>query len=281
MRTRHTTSSDKLPVLQKSEKRELPLGSSSAKMLLASPGDLVANLFSSTSPREMGAALNEITQDQWNEVLSESVTCAPDSALRRFSQWFFKSRESFHIESDLKRLSDLGIRPETLAPIMMLMHLSQGFDAMFREFGDKRTRTSRSRKLLSPISALEELAPLFGDQLPPNSLPPAEIISGLKFLVSMQHWGEWLYEFLGANSLLEVSKFALASLVYEKTGKFLDREVSSLTGAALGNYDYDETGHRVWRIQNYKRLQQSVLFSSRFLCALNEVVSHPESPLNM
>lgn len=31
-----------------------------------------------------------------------------------------------------------------------------------------------------------------------------------------------------------------------------DREVSALAGAALGNFDYDETAHRVWRIRSYQ-----------------------------
>lgn len=184
---------------------------------------------------------------------------------------------SFNIKSDLERLSGLGVRPETIAIAMMAIGLSRKLDGVFGQFGDKRTRHGRAKLLLTPVPVLEELALLFR-ALPPDTPTkhypqPAQVISDLKSLSSVYGWGEWLYEFLGANSVFEVSRFALASLVHEVTGKFLDREVSGLTGAALFDDEYDETRHRVWRIDNYKRLRRSVPIATRLLIAFNTVVS--------
>jgi hypothetical protein len=101
---------------------------------------------------------------------------------------------------------------------------------------------------------------------------PSNIISELKLLSSIFDWGEFIYDSLGANHLLEVSKFGLASLVRETTGKFLDRAVANLIGGALDHPRYDETGHRVWRIDNYRRLEQNMPIVTRFFVALNNVV---------
>jgi hypothetical protein len=95
----------------------------------------------------------------------------------------------------------------------------------------------------------------------------------LKLLSAIFELGEFTYESLGVNHLLEVSKFALASLVRETTGRYLDRLVSNLISAALNDYDYDENRHRIWRIDNYERLQQSVPIVTGILVALNTVIA--------
>jgi hypothetical protein len=53
---------------------------------------------------------------------------------------------------------------------------------------------------------------------------------------------------------------------------FHDREVSALVGAALGNFDYDETAHRVWRIRSYERLEASFSIGPKLLQAMNDVL---------
>jgi hypothetical protein len=212
--------------------------------------------------------------------LSQTLSNDPDSIFNQWSRLFLQSFDSFNIKPDIERLVSLGVRHQTIAIAMMGIKLSLQFDGMFAQFGDKRTRRRRARTLLAPVPVLLELAEMMGElppELPSDKIPhPAKVISDLKFLSSTLGWGEWLYEFLGANSFFEVSKFALASVVREVTGKFYDREVSSLTGAALRSADYDETRHRVWRISNYERLQRNVPIAPRLLVALNVVVSHPK-----
>ncbi len=243
---------------------------------------MAAAFITSLPPREAGKRVVEtFSQEQLVLAMSQGLSSDPDSSLSQWSQLFLRSFNSFNIEPDVERLISMGIRPQTIAIAMMGIKLSLQFDGMFGQFGNKRTRQRRARALLAPLPVLQELAEIMGE-LPPE-LPgaykfpsPAKTISDLKFLSSSLGWGEWLYEFLGANSLFEVSKFALASLVREVTGKFHDREVSTLTGAALRSADYDENRHRVWRISNYKRLQGNAPIATRILVALNIVVSQPK-----
>jgi hypothetical protein len=256
----------------------------SAKRALKAEGyEMAIAFFTSMPPREANKRVNEIfSLEPLVLAMSKGLSNDPDSSLSRWSQLFLQSFHSFNIKPDVERLVSLGVRPQTIAIAMMGIKLSLQFDKMFGQFGDKRTRRRRARALLAPLPVLEELAKMMGE-LPPE-LPgadkfprPAKIISDLKFLSSSLSWGEWIYEFLGANSFYEVSRFAFASLVREVTGKFHDREVSGLTSAALRSDDYDENRHRVWRIGNYERLQGNAPIATRLLVALNIVVSQPKS----
>jgi hypothetical protein len=248
----------------------------------SAPADLLPTFFASVSPRKAGEWLKKVTPQQLVFILSQ-MRSGPgsDSMFIEWSRLHLQSFESFNIESDIERLVDLGIRRETIAMAMMAIKLSPQFDGMFGALGDKRTRRRRARTLLSPVPVLQDLEALFGkapDELPTDKVPnPTKLISELRLLSSMFTWGEWLYEFLGANSLFEISRFALASLVFEVSGKFLDREVSNLVGASLRDYDYDENRHRVWRISNYERLQRNVPIATRVLVALNTVVTQSKS----
>jgi hypothetical protein len=94
------------------------------------------------------------------------------------------------------------------------------------QFGDKRERVQRAKRLLVPLPELSALASMFGDipALVSQKMPnPSLITSDLKLLSALFELGEFTYDSLGANHLLEVSKFALASLVHETTGQYLDR----------------------------------------------------------
>jgi hypothetical protein len=242
-----------------------------------SPTDLLMKLLASVPPRDAGKWIKRVTIQQLVFVLSQMGPGAgADSMLIEWSRLYLQSLESFNIHPDIDRLEGLGIRRETVAIAMMAIKLAPHFDDMFGSLGDKRTRRRRAKTLLSPIPVLQDLAAIFGKppaELPMDKIPnPTKLISELKFFSSIFNWGEWLYEFLGVNSLFEVSRFALASLVFEITGKFLDREVSNLVGASLGDYDYDENRHRVWRISNYERLQRNAPIATRLLVALNTVV---------
>jgi len=119
---------------------------------------------------------------------------------------------------------------------------------------------------------MNKLVPGMPDGL--SKIPSLEATTnGVKHYALMLTWGEPIYDFIGANSIVELAKYALAGLVKSKTGKFHDREVSELTGAALQKSDYDETAHRVWRIRTYARLDKSFPIASRLLHAFDDALS--------
>ena len=248
--------------------------------LQGSPEKMLGELFG--SPAKIRGALNTVSMEELISRLSTTISKDQNSPFRVWTRSLLKGWKTFDINSDVERLGTLGARRETLAIGMMLIKVSRQFDGMFDQFGDKRHRRRRAKALLTPVPVLEELGKLFGDVSADlresRYFPdPARAISDLHILSYLYRGGEWLSELLGANSLFEVSRFALASLVHDVTGKFRDREVSKLTGAALFDYDYDENRHRVWRINNYKRLQESIPIATRFLVAFNTVVSPHES----
>jgi hypothetical protein len=242
---------------------------------------LIEESLLSTSPREWGKALNDTAS------VGELVQCFErlDRHSRivaaQIGEKFLQSFKKFNIDRDIERLEKLGVKRSTLTLAMFAIGLSKQFDDAFKEFGDKRTRDRQKRALLAPIPALRDMKKLFGelpDESMPNTPHPAKAISELEMWAAMPSWGEKVYEFFGTSSLYEVSRFALASLVYDTTGKYLDREVSSLTAAALHADDYDETRHRVWRVSNYKRLQATVPIATRLLIAVNKVASPLDGP---
>jgi|SRR5580704_582689 hypothetical protein len=234
---------------------------------------LVAFL-SALSPRAVGHFLNAFSNEQLVNFLGQ-VPQLPDS-LTLWSVEYFQSLKRPDIMQEVLRLESLGVRREPIVVAMNAIRLSPLLDNSFDQLGKKRTRHQRAKRILAPVPDLLDLAKTFGN--PPalisqNMPDPARIASELKLLSSMISWGEFLYDSLGANHLQEVSKFGLASLVHETTGNFLDGAVGKLIATALDHHQFDETGYRVWRINNYERLQQNVPIVTKVLIALNFVVS--------
>lgn len=197
----------------------------------------------------------------------------------KFSKWTefrLGLLKDFHINADIQRLVGWGINKETLNVSLLFINLAPALDYFFKDmFGDKRARLRNARSLETAAAVLEnmsKLVPGIPDTF--GKIPSLDsTANGVKHYASMLVWGETIYEFIGANSIVEVTKYALAGLVKNKTGKFHDREVSALTGAALQKFDYDETAHRVWRIRTYGRLEQSFPIAPRFLHAFDNALS--------
>jgi len=244
-------------------------------------------MFAAVSPAEARELLQDLLTQELlvqflGELLSDEVLTL---GLAKWSERYLRSSlESFNIEPDIQRLVGLGIRREVIAIAMIAINRSRHIDAAFGELGEGRERQRRAKMLLEPLPILQQMATMFGnipDDVPGANFPnPARIIADLRLLSSMFSWGEWLHDFFGANSFFELSRSALAGLVSEKTGHFLDRVVSNLTGAALQDYEYDETRHRVWRITNRDRLQENTKIAVRLLSAINEVIPQPEKDSN-
>lgn len=272
-----TSSQDK--TVQKAKAHETRGTSPSAQELLKNtPRELMSEFFTSVPSREAAKwLLDFVPQEQLVSFLAQVFS---DPGLRlglaQWSERYLNPLGSF-IEQEMERLSGLGITRETLALAMKAISFSRQIDAGLGELGDRRARHRRAQTLLKPVPVLQDLATMFGtipDEVPGAKLPnPAQIITDLKLLSSMWHWGEWLHEFLGGNSFFEVSRFALASLVCEVSEHFLDSEVSCLISAAIDDADYDENRHRVWRINNSERLRENTQMATCLLLALNQVFS--------
>jgi hypothetical protein len=237
----------------------------------------IAADFKFPSAAELGVNFDKISVAELCEALAKSgVRKGPE-----FSDWAdlrLRLVDEFGISGDVEKLIKLGITRETLAVAIFVINLAPAMDHFFKEMlGSKRARMRDVKSLTKAAEILRRI----GSVLP--EMP--EMILGIPGVpltakavdhhATMLIWGEVIYSFLGANSVLEVAKYALAGFVKRAIGRFHDREVSALTGAALQKSDYDETAHRVWRIRAYPRLEKSVPIAPRLLQAFNSVLSQP------
>jgi hypothetical protein len=224
--------------------------------------------------KEMRSRLNEISIAELTDALA-STGLRKGGKFSKWTEFRIGLLKDFHITADIQKLMDWGINKETLNVSLFFINLAPMLDYLFKEmFGDKRTRLRNARSLATAAAVLENMSKLVPGMPDTFGKVPSldSTANGVKHYASMLVWGETIYEFIGANSIVEVTKYALAGLVKNKTGKFHDREVSALTGAALQKYDYDETAHRVWRIRTYKRLEKSFPIAPRFLHAFDDVL---------
>lgn len=237
------------------------------------------SLWKSFDVEEIRTSLREISVERLTELLVSS----PFRKGGKFTQWIdwqLSHLHEFHIEADIQRLIELGINKETLGLAMFLISMAPALDHFLKDmFGDKRTRRKNARSLGTAASILEAMNKILPDSPDMMALGIPGIgatAKGIRSYSSMLVWGEAIYGFVGANSLLEVVKYALAGLVKNRTGKFHDREVSALTGAALQEYAYDETRHRVWRIRTHRRLEESFPLAPKLLHAFDNELSRKE-----
>lgn len=95
---------------------------------------------------------------------------------------------------------------------------------------------------------------------------PATMIYALRLYASVLSMFESAQEDSGAASSDMLAKYLLSAYVYRATGRFYDKEVSALIGAAL-DPNYDETAHRVWRNRNgnYQRIDEKLSGIADFL----------------
>lgn len=74
----------------------------------------------------------------------------------------------------------------------------------------------------------------------------------------------------GIASADTFSKYLFSAYVYRATDHFHDEEVSALIGAAL-DITYDATAHRMWRVRNYKNIDQKLSAIANMFTDLGEI----------
>ena len=238
--------------------------------------------------RDLRSALTDASLDigleQIIKALRKQGISRSPSAIAIWERLLEQLNRNFHIAKDIEKLERSGLRKETLLGCLFPMRFAVGIDHFLKQaFGDKKQRRRYRKLLLAPIPVLSQVAELIGptDEKDTLGIPsPKGLIKGLEQYASMMSWGETVYESIGTNSLSDVARYALAGVTKRVTGKFLDREVSALTGAALGDYDYDETRHRVWRIRTFQKFERQLGIVPTLLQAFNQVLSESEADNN-
>jgi hypothetical protein len=85
-------------------------------------------------------------------------------------------------------------------------------------------------------------------------VPISQLMSDLRAYTRFVTMAETLSTQIETRSPLEFGKYVLTSYVKRMTGEFHDRCESGLIGEALGQQDYSETAHSMWRFRNYALL---------------------------
>ncbi len=86
---------------------------------------------------------------------------------------------------------------------------------------------------------------------------PSTTIRALRMYASILQMCESPQKSTNVSASDLLAKYLLSAYVHRATGRFHDKEVSALIGAAL-DFTYDETTHRVWRKRNYKRIDRNL-----------------------
>jgi hypothetical protein len=222
---------------------------------------------------EMGIG-QDIPLEKLEEVFSR-LEFTKDGSLAEWTTWRFQRLADFRLGPGLKKLASAGIRRETIAFGMYFVTISPGLDVCLKDLlGERRTRMRDAMALERAAGILRRMS----DALPNlpemlKALPSFALTArALETYSLMLVWGVAISAITGAGSCQEMAKYSLAGVVKRVTGKFHDREVSAMTGAALRDFEYDETAHRVWRIRNYDRLERSFPLVPMCLQALNNVL---------
>ena len=223
---------------------------------------------------EIRSSLKDISVDQLTALLSNK----PVEKGGKFSDWTNQQLSYLHefrIDPAIKKLTGYGINKETVALSLLLIRMAPDIDHLLKNlFGDKRTRLRNAKSLQTAAAVLDGMSTIIPEMPGISKIPDlATTKKGLQTYSMMLVWGEYVYGFFGVNSILELTKYALAGLIKNKTGKFLDRDVSALTGAALRKFEYDETAHRVWRRRIYGWMEETFPIAPRFLQAFDNVLS--------
>ena len=216
----------------------------------------------------------DIPLEKLEEVFSR-LEFTKDGSLTEWAAWRFQPLADFRLGPGLKKLTSAGIRRETIAFGMYFVTIAPRLDLCLKElFGGRRTRMRDAMALERAACILRRMS----DALPNlpemmKSVPSFALTArALEMYSVMLELGEAASAMTGVSSCQEMAKYSLAGVVKRVSGKFHDREVSAMTGAALGDFEYDETAHRVWRIRTYDRLEKSFPLVAMALQAMNNVM---------
>lgn len=169
-------------------------------------------------------------------------------------------------QADFDELSASGCVPQVLAALLALLRWTPTMESFWQQiYGNPEKRRTVVKSLEKSALALEQL---FGfvialeneevltkfDKL--ARIPPSRLVTELRFYAQMLDAMNRLPRETNTRSLKEFSKFLLTDYVKTATGRFHDRNVSSLLGEVVGPTDHNEVPQRMWRNRNFARMKK-------------------------
>ena len=167
---------------------------------------------------------------------------------------------------DFANLCNDGCKAQVLALMVTLFRHSPRLEAFWTSIvGPAKNRQQTTRTLTKAVGALKELfGRLTGTEdeelnrkfAQIGRIPPARLVSELRFYIKFVNAAELIAADTGNSSLRELLKYILSGYVKRATGRFHDNNVSGLIAEISGPVEYNEFAHRMWRTRNYKRLEK-------------------------
>ena len=229
-----------------------------------------------TTAAEFFRGFNELTLTDFVNVLRQAGVKSGANRVR-FLEDQLSQLKDHQVQNDILKLEQSGVRREIIALAVVGIRTGSLFDQLNDGFGSKRVRHRTRKLLLAPLSFLTKLSNEWGEAagaLTSDMFPsPLGTAKGLEQYAEMQRWREWIKEFAGVASLLDVAKYAFSGAVKRITGTYHDREVSALIGATLQESEYHMEAHRFWRKRMYSRLDRNLPFAALLLQAANSILS--------
>jgi hypothetical protein len=102
---------------------------------------------------------------------------------------------------------------------------------------------------------------------------PSRLISVLRTYIRAINLAEKLAADLETRSILELSKYLLASYVKRATGRFHDKNVSGILAAVVGPSEHNDVAQRMWRHRNYSRIDKHLSSVTQGLLAMGIVIA--------
>lgn len=209
---------------------------------------------------------DEALQNLWNvhcHILAKRDIDLP----RALKQWAIRQEESFAslgAALDFKELRENGCVPEILAILVAFLRWSPTLEdfwtKLYSVHSDRRRVSNNLKKTAKLIESFFSFTILLEDEeliskfIEVGRIAPGRLASELKMYARLLDFVDLLPHEAKTRSLADFAKFSLTEYAKLATGRFRDRNVSSLIAETIGPSDYNEVAHRMWRLRNFRRM---------------------------
>jgi len=173
--------------------------------------------------------------------------------------------------------------PLVLAVIMALFRISPALESVWTEIvGNPKQRKKVSRTLEKTALMIENV---FADAIRVENkdiraqyialgrIPLSDLVFELRLYSGFVDLAKRLSVDTETRSIRDFLKYILAGYVKRATGRHHDKNVSSLLADVIGPQDYNEVAQRMWRLRNYRRMENHFSKFTDFLFAMGVVVA--------